>query len=209
MARRRDDLRTGCDGDRDDPARPARARRGRGAGRARGAALGAAVARARAWRQFERAFAERLGAPAASAVSSGTAGLHLALRAGRRRGRRRGHHEPVLVRGLGQRGALRAGPAGVRRHRPGDAEPRPRGRRGGGDARARARCCPCTSSAIPPTCRPSRHSRAEHGLGIVEDACEALGGRHADGTRGRRPRQPGGVRASTPTSSSRPARAGW
>ena len=33
-----------------------------------------------------------------------------------------------------------------------------------------------------------------HGLPIVEDACEALGAVHADGTRGRRPRPPGGVR---------------
>ena len=47
---------------------------------------------------------------------------------------------------------------------------------------------------------PGRHAglrarwRAERGLWIVEDACEALGAVHADGTRRRRARQPGGVR---------------
>ena len=80
---------------------------------------------------FEQAFAARVGAPHASAVSSGTAALHLALRAvGRDRGRR-GDHVAVLVRRVRQRGAVRAGAAGVRGHRPGDAEPRRRRRRGG------------------------------------------------------------------------------
>ena len=46
-----------------------------------------------------------------------------------------------------------------------------------------------------------------HGLPIVEDACEALGAVHADGTSGRRPRPSRRRSPSTPTSSSRPARA--
>ncbi len=49
---------------------------------------------------------------------------------------------------------------------------------------------------------------ARRGLGIVEDACEALGAVYADGT----PVGGGGIRlclGSTPTSSSRPARGGW
>ncbi len=40
-------------------------------------------------------------------------------------GWRRGRHLAVLVRRLGQRHRLRARAAGVRRHRPGDAQPRP------------------------------------------------------------------------------------
>ncbi len=93
---------------------------------------GQAVARTAAGRV--RAGIRRAGSarPHASAVSSGTAGLHLALRASRRQGWRRGDHHPALVRGQRQRRRLRAGPAGVRRHRPGDLEPRSRRRRCGG-----------------------------------------------------------------------------
>ena len=125
---------------------------------ARGPALGAALARPARAARSSRRFAARLGAAHASAVSSGTAGLHLALRAaGVERGRR-GRHVAVLVRGQRQRGALRARAPGVRRHRPGDAQPRPgRGARPRSPS-ARRRCCRCTSSATRPTCRPSRRS---------------------------------------------------
>ena len=86
------------------------------------------------------------------AVSSGTTGLHLALRAVGVEARRRGRHVAVLVRRDRQRGRLRGRDAGVRRHRPGHAQPRPGGRRGGDQPRARARCCRSTSSATRPTC---------------------------------------------------------
>ena len=96
---------------------------------------------------------------------------------GRRQRRRRGDHEPVLVRRQRQRGGLRAGPAGVRRHRPGDAEPRPSTPPRRRSRRAPRRCCRCTCSAIRPT--SPRFERL--GLPIVEDACEALGAVYADG----------------------------
>ena len=120
-----------------------------------------------------RASARRWRAPSAAARPGCTSRC---ARSGVER-RRRGRHEPVLVRRLGQRRALRARAAGVRRHRPGDAQPRPAGGRGRGDASARARCCRCTSSATRPTCRPSRRWPRGTASAIVEDACEALGRR--------------------------------
>ena len=48
-----------------------------------------------------------------------------------------------------------------------------------------------------------------HGLAIVEDACEALGAHHADGTAGGRAGHIRPCSGSTPTSSSPPARGGW
>ena len=128
--------------------------------------------------EFERAFAARVGARHASAVSSGTAALHLGAARGRRERRRRGRHVAVLVRRLGQRDRLRA------RH---------------------ARCSPTSTrsrSTSTPTRRRPRSPAARtallpvhifgypadvpalerHGLPIVEDACEALGAVHADGT---------------------------
>ena len=110
-------------------ARPA-ARRGRGGRGDRGAALRAPVAgaarrglRARLRRTHRRPARERRvqrhGGPAPGAAR------------GRGGGGRRGDHVAVLVRGLRERGPLRARAAGVRRHRSGHAEPRPAGRRGG------------------------------------------------------------------------------
>jgi len=52
----------------------------------------------------------------------------------RRRTRRRGDHQPVLVRRLGQRDPVLRRDAGVRRDRPGHAEPRPGSGRGGDNA---------------------------------------------------------------------------
>ena len=43
-------------------------------------------------------------------------------------------------------------------------------------------CCRCTSSATRPTCPRFERLAAERGLWLVEDACEALGASHADGT---------------------------
>ena len=70
----------------------------------------------------------------------------------------------------------------------------PRRRRGRGRRAHAARCCRCTSSATPPTCPPSSALAARHGLAIVEDACEALGARHADGVAVGGRGQPRGVR---------------
>ena len=85
---------------------------------------------------------------------------------------------PVLVRGLRQRRSStrtrrRCSPTSTRARS--TSTPRPPPPR---SPSARARCCRSTSSATPPTC-PAFEA---HGLPIVEDACEALGARHADGT---------------------------
>ena len=64
---------------------------------------------------------------------------------------------------------------------PRHAQPRPATPPRRPSASARGRSCPCTSSATPPTCPRSSALAERHGLAIVEDACEALGGRHADG----------------------------
>ena len=108
--------------------------------------------------EFERAFAARLGAAHASAVSSGTAGLHLALRAVGVTDGDEVITSPFSFVASANVGPVRAGAPGVRRHRPGDAQPRSRGRRGGGHRAHRRRCCPSTSSATRPTCRRSSGS---------------------------------------------------
>ena len=61
--------------------------------------------------------------------------------------------------------------AGLRRHRPGDAQPRSRGRRAAGSRRGRRRSCRCTSSAAPPPLA----ELAELGLPLIEDAAQAFG----------------------------------
>ena len=129
----------------------------------------------------------------ASAVSSGTAGA--APRAARRgrRGGRRGRHHAVQLRRVGQL-VLYEGARPVFCDidpRTLNIDPRRRPRR---PSRERT-----TGAAAGAHLRlPGRHARAralaaERGLWIVEDACEALGASHGDG-RGRRARQPGGVR---------------
>ena len=78
-------------------------------------------------------------------------------------------------------------------------------------AAAAAAITPRTSALLPvhifgyPADVPALEA---HGLPIVEDACEALGARHADGTSRGRPRPSRPRSASTPTSSSPRARAG-
>jgi perosamine synthetase len=130
--------------------------------------------------EFEGAFAERLGVERASAVSSGTAGLHLAVRAA---GVERGDHvvttpfsfvasaNCVVYEGATpvfcdiDRRTLNIDPAAA-------------------DAAVTDR----TVGVLPvhlfgyPADMPTLERLAEaRGLWIVEDACEALGGRHADG----------------------------
>ena len=132
--------------------------------------------------EFERAFAERVGAPLASAVSSGTAGLHLALRAV---GVGEGDEvitSPFSFVASANVGAVRARAAGVRRHRPADAEPRPAGRRRRGHASARARCCRCTSSATPPTCPRSSGSPRGTAWRSSRTPARRSARVHADGT---------------------------
>ena len=80
------------------------------------------------------------------------------------------------------------------------------------DAAAAAVTERTTRAAAGPHLRlPGRPAgvRARSGLPIVEDACEALGAVHADGVAGRRAAATRRSSASTPTSSSRRARAGW
>ena len=125
---------------------------------------------------FERRFAAFVGAPLASAVSSGTAGLHLALRAvGVRDGDEVITSPFSFVASANAIVYERARPVFV------DIDPRTLtidpAAAAAAVTSARARCCRCTSSAGPPTCRRSSAS----GLPIVEDACEALGARFADG----------------------------
>ena len=113
--------------------------------------------------------------PHVSAVSSGTAGLHLAIRAAGVEARRRGRHDAVQLRRLRQLPALRGRAARLLRHRPAHAQHRPAAAARGRDRAHDRACCRCTSSATPPTCRPSSELAAERGLWLVEDACEALG----------------------------------
>ena len=131
----------------------------------------------RCCREFERAFAARVGAPHRERRLERHGRPAPGAARGRRQRRRRGHHEPVLVRRQRQRRRLRARAAGVRRHRPGHAEPRPPRPPPPRSPSGRRRCCRCTSSATRPTCRAFERL----GLPIVEDACEALGAVYADG----------------------------
>jgi perosamine synthetase len=130
--------------------------------------------------EFEEAFARRLGVERASAVSSGTAGLHLAVRAA---GVERGAEvvtspfsfvasaNCVLYEG--------ARPVFC------DIDPRTLDV---DPAAAEAAVSERTVGLLPvhvfgyPADMPALERIAEaRGLWIVEDACEALGGRHADG----------------------------
>jgi perosamine synthetase len=131
--------------------------------------------------EFEHRFSDLLGVPYASAVSSGTAGLHLALRAvGVRDG------DEVVTSPFSF--VASANVALYERARPvfADIDPvtltlDP--------AAAAAAITPRTRALLPvhifgyPADMPEFELiAAAHGLAIVEDACEALGARHADGT---------------------------
>jgi perosamine synthetase len=126
---------------------------------------------------FEAAFAERLGVAHASAVSSGTAGLHLALRAA---GVRDG--DEVVTSPFSFVASANA--AVFERARPvfADIDPRTLNL----DPAAAAAAVTGRTTAILPVHifgYPADLPAFERmGLPIVEDACEALGAVHADGT---------------------------
>jgi dTDP-4-amino-4,6-dideoxygalactose transaminase len=127
--------------------------------------------------QFEDAFAARMGAPHASAVSSGTAGLHLALRAvGVKEG------DEVVTSPFSF--VASANVVLFERARPvfADIDPRTLNI---DPAAAEAAVSERTAALLPvhifgyPADVPALERL---GLPIVEDACEALGAAHADGT---------------------------
>jgi dTDP-4-amino-4,6-dideoxygalactose transaminase len=130
---------------------------------------------------FERAFAARVGAPLASALSSGTAGLHLALRAVGV-----GDGDEVVTSPFSF--VASANVALYERARPvfADIDPLTLNL---DCAAAAAAVTGRTRALLPvhvfgyPAAMPAFERLAQrHGLAIVEDACEALGARHADGT---------------------------
>lgn len=130
--------------------------------------------------EFERLFAQRVGAPFASAVSSGTAGLHLALRAV-------GVEEGDEVVTSPFSFVASANSVLYERARPvfADIDPVTLNL---DPAAAEAAITPRTRALLPvhifgyPADMPAFEAMAaRHGLAIVEDACEALGARHADG----------------------------
>ena len=130
--------------------------------------------------QFEQAFAARLGAPFASAVSSGTAGLHLALRAA---GVRDG--DEVITSPFSFVASANA--ALYERARPvfADIDARtlnldPQAAAAAVTERTRA-LLPVHIFGYPADMQAFERIAAGHNLAIVEDACEALGARHADG----------------------------
>jgi perosamine synthetase len=127
--------------------------------------------------EFERRFAERIGARHASAVSSGTAALHLALRAvGVEEGDEVVTSPFSFVASANVIVYERATPVFA------DIDPVTLNL---DPAAAAAAITGRTTALLPvhifgyPADLPAFEA---HGLPIVEDACEALGARHADGT---------------------------
>jgi perosamine synthetase len=130
---------------------------------------------------FEQAFAARIGAGHASAVSSGTAGLHLALRAvGVSDG------DEVITSPFSFVASANA--ALYERARPvfADIDPvtlnlDPQAAAAAVGERTRA-LLPVHIFGYPADLPAFEQLAATHDLGIVEDACEALGAAHGDGT---------------------------
>ncbi len=131
--------------------------------------------------EFERLFAQRVGARYASAVSSGTAGLHLALRAvGVSDG------DEVVTSPFSF--VASANVALYERARPvfADIDPvtlnlDPAAAKAAITERTKA-ILPVHIFGYPADMEAFERIASEHGLGIVEDACEALGAVHRDGT---------------------------
>lgn len=131
--------------------------------------------------EFERLFAARVGAAHASAVSSGTAGLHLALRAVGV-----GEGDEVVTTPFSFVASANA--ALYERARPvfADIDPvtlnlDPAAAEAMVTERTKA-LLPVHIFGYPADMAALERIAARHGLGIVEDACEALGGGYADGT---------------------------
>ena len=130
--------------------------------------------------EFERLFAARVGAGHACAVSSGTAGLHLALRAvGVEAG------DEVITSPFSFVASANAAVYEGARPVFADIDPVTLNL---DPAAAEAAVTSRTKTILPvhifgyPADMPSFERIAEkHGLGIVEDACEALGAVHGDG----------------------------
>jgi len=130
--------------------------------------------------EFERLFAERVGARHASAVSSGTAGLHLALRAvGVQDG------DEVITSPFSFVASANA--ALYERARPvfADIDPvtlnlDPQAAEAAVTERTRV-LLPVHIFGYPADMPAFERIAQRHGLGLVEDACEALGARHSDG----------------------------
>ena len=131
--------------------------------------------------EFERGFAAQVGAPLASALSSGTAGLHLALRAAGV-----GEGDEVITSPFSFVASANA--ALYERARPvfADIDPvtlnlDPQAAAAAVGERTRA-LLPVHIFGYPADMPAFEALAARHHLGIVEDACEALGAVHADGT---------------------------
>ena len=130
--------------------------------------------------EFERLFGEAVGSPFASALSSGTAGLHLALRAvGVSDG------DEVITSPFSF--VASANVALYERARPvfADIDLRtlnldPQAAAAAVTERTRA-LLPVHIFGYPADMAAFEEIAARQGLGVVEDACEALGARHADG----------------------------
>ena len=130
--------------------------------------------------EFERAFAERVGAPHASAVSSGTAGLHLALRAlGVSDGDEVVTTPFSFVASANVILYERAIPvfADIDAHTL-NIDPDAAAAAVGERTRA---LLPVHAFGYPADMAALERVARQSGLGIVEDACEALGGHYADG----------------------------
>lgn len=130
--------------------------------------------------QFERLFAARVGAPFACALSSGTAGLHLALRAVGV-----GAGDEVLTSPFSFVASANAAVYEGARPVFADVDPvtlnlDPQAAEAAITSRTRA-ILPVHIFGWPADMPAFEQIAARHGLAIVEDACEALGGRHRDG----------------------------
>lgn len=130
--------------------------------------------------EFERQFASVVGSPFACAVSSGTAGLHLALRAVGV-----GDGDEVITSPFSF--VASANVALYERARPvfADIDPvtlnlDPQAAEAAVTERTRA-LLPVHIFGYPANMDAFEAIAARHGLGVVEDACEALGAVHADG----------------------------